>query len=454
MGTLLECSPLDLSSWAKLYKNFATKMLAVLLCSVMMLMGTSTGVRLTRMTHAKTIDSGYCGNPKVNDGKNITWRLETNGNKVTVETKTQDAYTLTISGKGEMISSTCYTPPWDTSDAQITTVVIEEGVELIGYKAFEWCYNLSSVYIPSSVYSFGDEAFSKCNSLTRIYIPCDETGQSLKQLFSSDCDITEIDDADGTFTFTNSAGNQGTFVLVHDWSGGVCTRCNAVCPHSWSDDLCTVCGEAIPFFEAPVTVQGHSQRIRVYDPNLVLPSDTVFSAEYVDSSHGDHNFFIRHIDATSDVELRHYYNLTLTSDGQTLSQLNGPVELRFEVIDGIDAADSFISRVAEGADTKLEPTVYTDKYGTTWIKVLTDHFSPYALTDLLSESEKKSLAPPAETTPLQTPTDVTPTDVTPKHNVTTGDFTTQITVAGLGMTLALALGIMLRLLTNRRIFEE
>lgn len=448
MDTLLECSPLDLSSWAKLYKNFATKMLAVLLCAAMMLMGTSTGVRLTRMTHAETIASGYCGDLEVNGGKNVTWKLETNGATVVFTHEVKDAYTLTISGNGAMRNEDCYSAPWEDEDDQITTVVIEEGVTAIGQQDFECCYNLSEVYLPSTVASIGDNAFSACDSLTRIYIPCDTTEQSLRDMFSTDCDITDIDDVDGTFTFKNSAGCQGTFIM-HTWSGGVCTRCDAVCPHSWSDDLCTVCGETGPFFEAPVTVQGHSQRIRVYDPNLVLPSDTVFSAEYVDSSHGDHNFFITHLDPTTDVEQQHFYSLTLTSAGQTLSQLNGPVELRFEVIDGIDAADSFISRVAEGADTKLEPTVYTDKYGITWIKVLTDHFSPYALTDLLSEDEKKAFVSPDETPPPQMPT-----DEISKHNVKTGDLAPQITVAGLGMMLVLALGIMLRLITDKRKFED
>ncbi len=185
------------------------------------------------------------------------------------------------------------------------------------------------------------------------------------------------------------------------------------------------------YLEATVGVNGRTQRLRVYNPNNVLPADTTFTAEYVDGTHGDHNFFITHTDPTSDVELRHYYNLTLASGGQTLSQLDGPVELWFEAIDGIDAPDAFISRVAEGADAKLEPTLYTDDDGITWIKVLTDHFSPYALTDLLSAEEKAAL-----------------------RDVKTGDLAAQITVAGLGMTLVLALGIMLRLITSTRKFEE
>ncbi len=187
------------------------------------------------------------------------------------------------------------------------------------------------------------------------------------------------------------------------------------------------------YLEATVTVKGQQQRLRVYDPYAVLPSDTSFSAAYVDGSHGDHNFFVQHVDPATGVELRHFYNLTLTSGGQTLSQLDGPVELWFEAINGIDAPDSFISRVSEDADAKLSPTLYTDEGGVTWIKVLTDHFSPYALTDLLSDAEKAALG---------------------QGNVKTGDLAAQITVAGLGMTLVLALGIMLRLITNKKKFDD
>ncbi len=233
--------------------------------------------------------------------------------------------------------------------------------------------------------------------------------------------------------------------LTHDMVGQSCTSaaacsfCGAAGPtalgHAWdARGICLVCGALDPtaatpadFLHDTVLVDGKPQRLRVYDPNGVLPADTTFTAEYVDGTHGDHNFFITHTDPTSDVELRHYYNLTLTSGSQTLSQLDGPIELWFEAIDGIDAPDAFISRVTEGADAKLAPEVVVDADGVTWIKVLTDHFSPYALTDLLSAEEKAVLG-----------------------NVKTGDLPTQITVAGLGMTLVLALGIMLRLITNRK----
>ena len=224
--------------------------------------------------------------------------------------------------------------------------------------------------------------------------------------------------------------------------GTTCSACGATIPTAGPPD--GGAGDVAPdpgadFLHDTVHVDGKPQRLRVYDPNGVLPADTTFKAEYVDGSHGDHNFFITHLDPATDVELQHFYNLTLTSAGQTLSELDGPVELWFEAIDGIDAADSFISRVAEGADAKLTPTLYTDADGVTWIKVLTDHFSPYALTDLLSEEEKATLAKG---------------NSGPKNNVKTGDLAVQVAAAGLGMTLVLALGIMLRLITNKRKFEE
>ena len=245
--------------------------------------------------------------------------------------------------------------------------------------------------------------------------------------------------------------------LGHDFVGGACSRCGAVDPDSPAPPTPGPNPDTPPadtpaessYLEATVDVKGQPQRLRVYDPDAVLPSDTSFSAAYVDGSHGDHNFFVQHVDPATGVELRHFYNLTLASGGNTLSQLDGPVELWFEVIDGIDAADSFISRVTENADEKLSPTIYTDNDGVTWIKVLTDHFSPYALTDLLSAEEKASLAPPDNNQ-----SDETPSDETPKHNVQTGDHAAQLAVAGLDMMLVLALGIMLRLITGKKKFEK
>ena len=197
----------------------------------------------------------------------------------------------------------------------------------------------------------------------------------------------------------------------------------------------------VAYQEQSVSVGGSTQRIRIYDENGVLDGDTEFFAEYVDNAHGDHNFFITHVDPQTDVELQHFYNLVLKVAGSTLTQLSGKVKIRFEAIAGIDAADSFVSRVTESEDLGLTAKVITDPDGTVWIEVETDHFSPYTLTDKLSEEEKAAL----QNDPDQTPP---PPPLPP--NVKTGDAVTNITIAGLGMVLVLALGVMLKLITKKK----
>ena len=99
--------------------------------------------------------SGYCGDPTVNDGENVTWEVS--------------GTTITISGTGAMANfDSPYmgygTPaPWLASYAdEITSIVIEEGVTTVGDYAFEDCYLVESISIPASVTSIGKMAFYSC----------------------------------------------------------------------------------------------------------------------------------------------------------------------------------------------------------------------------------------------------------------------------------------------------
>jgi len=55
--------------------------------------------------------------------------------------------------------------------ANLTSVVIPEGVTAIGYNAFYQCSGLSSVSLPNTLTSLGYEAFRECTSLTSVVIP-------------------------------------------------------------------------------------------------------------------------------------------------------------------------------------------------------------------------------------------------------------------------------------------
>ena len=100
---------------------------------------------------AEELSSGTCG-------ENLTWLLDDNG-------------TFVVKGKGEMDSYySCY-PEWDNFAAQITSVVINEGVTSIGAFAFGRCTSLKSVSIPNSVSNIEIWAFEDCSSLTSATIP-------------------------------------------------------------------------------------------------------------------------------------------------------------------------------------------------------------------------------------------------------------------------------------------
>jgi len=106
--------------------------------------------------------SGTCGT-------NLTWNLSCDG-------------VLTISGIGDMADyempwgDTGNGAPWDAQKADITSVVIEDGVTRIGNYAFIFYPNITSLTLGNTVKSIGYQAFSGCgfttltlpNSLTYI----------------------------------------------------------------------------------------------------------------------------------------------------------------------------------------------------------------------------------------------------------------------------------------------
>ena len=92
-------------------------------------------------------------------GDNLTWVLTEDG-------------TFTVSGTGTMTDfDAMNNVPWIDLRSQITTVVIEPGVESIGCSAFTDCENLTSVTIPEGVTSIGISAFADCSALDTIVMP-------------------------------------------------------------------------------------------------------------------------------------------------------------------------------------------------------------------------------------------------------------------------------------------
>ena len=100
---------------------------------------------------------GYCGDPSVNSGKNVSWTLKDG--------------VLTISGTGAMADYASASEPWYIYRNVITSAVVGEGVTTLGQAAFDECEKLQTVELPSTLTVIGKWAFSGCADLTAIDIP-------------------------------------------------------------------------------------------------------------------------------------------------------------------------------------------------------------------------------------------------------------------------------------------
>jgi hypothetical protein len=85
-------------------------------------------------------------------------------------------YTLTISGNGSMDYYFYGKAPWHYQNS-IKTLVIQDGVTVIGERAFYACYGLTSVSIGNSVLYIGKQAFAYCSGLTSV-----STGNSVTHI--------------------------------------------------------------------------------------------------------------------------------------------------------------------------------------------------------------------------------------------------------------------------------
>ncbi|MBR5337223.1 MAG: leucine-rich repeat protein [Lachnospiraceae bacterium] len=122
--------------------------------------------------------SGYCGDPTVNEGKDVQWSY--NG----------DTKTLTISGSGDMADYGDYNDedysPWRKANLEVNTVIIESGVTSIGDHAFNNCDSITDINIPSGVKRIGDSAFYNCRKIKEVIIPYGCTYIGRKALYSCD----------------------------------------------------------------------------------------------------------------------------------------------------------------------------------------------------------------------------------------------------------------------------
>ena len=88
-------------------------------------------------------------------GQSLTWQVS--------------GSTLTVKGTGEMYDFT--SAPWSSMRAQISSVVLDSGVQSIGDNAFCGLDGVYSVRIADSVQRIGRQAFSGCMNLGSVAVP-------------------------------------------------------------------------------------------------------------------------------------------------------------------------------------------------------------------------------------------------------------------------------------------
>jgi len=139
--------------------------------------------------------------------------------------------TLTISGTGNMVDFWCSAEgeaPWwfDVSyrDA-IKTVIIENGVQNIGMRAFKDCSNMETITISSSITKINAQAFYGCSNLQMIKIPNSVATIEGDAFFNcSKLSKVEIENGSNSLQFigyrsSNPCATSGT-INKYDWFSG------------------------------------------------------------------------------------------------------------------------------------------------------------------------------------------------------------------------------------------
>ena len=138
--------------------------------------GTKYDDSKTDATYARP--DGLGGQPGYFTVRGVTWNL-TDG-------------VLTILGKGPMEEYASKNDvPWYTDRKSVVSVIIKDGVTVIGKNAFFDCINMTSAQIGKGVTKINNYAFRNCGSLTAVTIPSAVASLG-KQAFSGCTGLTEL----------------------------------------------------------------------------------------------------------------------------------------------------------------------------------------------------------------------------------------------------------------------
>ena len=146
------------------------------------------------------------------------------------------------------------------------------------------------------------------------------------------------------------------------------------------------------WLEQDVKIAGQSVKCILQDENNVLPEGTQLGVNYIEPGSARYNELRSQLDATHDIENVRFFELTLRhADGSKVDMpLKGNVRVLLQIPSGWDKADLEAVLVQAGADIEFDEALETID-GVEYLSFWTDHFSPYAMIDKLTEAEKQEL---------------------------------------------------------------
>lgn len=147
-----------------------------------------------------------------------------------------------------------------------------------------------------------------------------------------------------------------------------------------------------PLLEQTVDKNGEPINCKVQDPYKVLPEGVRLEIKLAEGERYDE--LKSQLDPTHPIENVAFFDIRLLKESNNESvdmPLARPVRVLLQIPEGWDKADMEAVLIAEDADIEFEEDIVTID-GVDYVAFWTDHFSPYAIIDELTEEEARAAA--------------------------------------------------------------
>jgi len=278
--------------------------------------------------------------------------------------------------------------------------------------AFDDCDNVTSVIIGNADITLPEDLFVKFPNLNSITIPCnfdkskfEETGINVEGdnfavasgSYSSDSDVGESQEMPGTFTYIHDFEIDSVAKEVTDTTPGALKYVCSVCKAAEKEEEVPALSER-KAKELAQTVDMNGQEVNaiLQDPYKVLPDGAYMTATLVKPGTDRYNELVSQLDNTHIPENMAFFEIELYhADGTKFDESEMPLARKVRVLlqipEGWDKEDMEAVLIASGADVEFEENIVTLD-GVDYVAFWTDHFSPYAMIDKLTDEEAAELA--------------------------------------------------------------